>query len=210
MEMNKALKKRIDDMENEKYRSKSTKGRHSLRNGDKVPKSKKFYGLSKIRGKSFVIISQNKKEKIIKRMDNVIKKRKFVLEIVKTINHKYLPELEKKIKERKEKEKKKEKEKENGRTILRQKNRSMGKKIALTNINTINNTSSHSNTNNNKTQTSSSQKKISKNKEKKDIINDEKMKKENSKLVKQIEEYKNNHEKMKKDTSHWVKLEELL
>ena len=106
-------------------------------------------------------------------MDTVIKKRKFVFEIVNAISHKYLPELEKKIKERKEKEKQKgkekEKQKEKERTILRQKNPSMGKKRTLTNINTINNnTTKHSNTNTSinskKAESSSSQKKFSKNK----------------------------------------------
>jgi exonuclease SbcC len=96
----------------------------------------------------------------------------------------------------------------------------MGKKKVLTNINTISNTTQHSNTNTNtninKTQSSSSQKKISKNKVKKyinkiiknksltiigipRINNDEKMREENSKLAKQIEEYKNNDKKSKEE-----------
>ena len=55
-------------MENEKYRSKSTKGHDSTSN--KYPKSKKFHPLSKVKGKTFTIVSQTKIKEVNKIINN--------------------------------------------------------------------------------------------------------------------------------------------
>ena len=92
-------------MDKEKYRSKTVNKESKTER--KIPYKKKLHGLAKITNKPITFISQKKKEEIKKRMDNVVKKRKFILEIDKNvISFKFLPSLEKKIKER-EKELKK-------------------------------------------------------------------------------------------------------
>ena len=103
-EKNLSLQKRINEIDMKKYRSKSTNNFSS----SKIRAAKKFHDLTKVNIEPFVLFSKSKKKEIEKRTNNIVKKRKFILEISEHISVRYIGGLEDKIKSTKEREKKEE------------------------------------------------------------------------------------------------------
>ncbi len=121
-EKNFILQKQLNEIEIKKYRSKSTNKTKLNTSKVKIPHKKKFHGLVKIKNKPIIIFSQTRKTETNKRMNNVVKKRKFILEISDNISIRFFGGLEEK--------KKKQKEEENELLYFPQKRKKITEKIS--------------------------------------------------------------------------------